>query len=472
MNFHLYDIHWRLSRPRSSANGTENRLKPSLPDIFRLKEALTVALFITLVLLAAAIRWWAAPISAGPDIAQFWAFARVFQLHGLNFYQYADASGNIFPFKYWAYVYPSPWLLILRICLFAVPGAQATNTMVDAAWRLAVKVPIILADMAIGCLLFWTVPGSKTRKLLFASLWLFHPTVWYNSAVFGQFDALAAVFVFASIIALVKQKYGNWLAFLLAGLAVTIKQHTLIIIAGMMAGSLYNSSFRSFLKNGIMLALPFVAFSIPFVLDGNLIPYARAVFLPAQAAAYQYPLDFAFSGTGSLLTHLHNVYGWNTENLLRYTAPVTALVLVAVLICCYWRKASPVQAALASFLVFVALFYRINYQYLVIYIPVALLAAAMTRYKGERIMTLVLALFPAVWLWLYDVTFWFTYLSPASPWIVPYFDKLGLAHRSEPYVYVIFAVTLMCLSLAYIILVLTRWNQARSGKEWERGQVG
>ena len=55
---------------------------------------------------AAYLRFWAAPLSAGVDVPQFWAFAKVFQQHGLDFYRYADANGDIFPTPGWGYVYP------------------------------------------------------------------------------------------------------------------------------------------------------------------------------------------------------------------------------------------------------------------------------------------------------------------------------------------------------------------------------
>src|SRR5271157_982365 len=75
------------------------------------------------LILAALIRLWAAAISAGPDVAQFWAFAKVFQAHGLDFYRYADAELSIFPMKGWAYVYPPVWLLISKVCLFFAPAS-------------------------------------------------------------------------------------------------------------------------------------------------------------------------------------------------------------------------------------------------------------------------------------------------------------------------------------------------------------
>ena len=99
--------------------------------------------------LAAFFRFWAAPLSAGPDIAQFWAFAQVFETHGLDFYQHADATDSSFPFLGWAYVYPPIWLLILWLCSLATPGSFASAEVIDESWRLAMKTPIIMADLAI-----------------------------------------------------------------------------------------------------------------------------------------------------------------------------------------------------------------------------------------------------------------------------------------------------------------------------------
>jgi hypothetical protein len=436
----------------------------SLTDLFKKRDIIFYILFGVALAAAGAARWWAAPISAGPDVSQFWAFAQVFHTHGIDFYRYAEATADIFPFKLWGYVYPPAWLLILGICLCFVPGVYASESAVDAAWRMAMKTPVIMADLAIGCLIFWAVPGSKARKLLFAALWLFHPTAWYESAVFGQFDAIAAVFLVAALIMLVKHR--DWLAFLMAGLAITVKQHTLIPIAGMMAASLNFYRRSELIKKCLVFIMPIIILSIPFLLTGNLVPYAKSVLLPAQAAGYQYPLDYAFSGTGSLLTYLHDVYGWETISIIKSIPYVTGLALAVVIFLCYRRKVNPLQAALASFLVFTALFYRVNYQYMVIFIPVALLVASMTVHRGERLMAIVLALFPAVWMWLFNVSFWFVYLEPPSQWVTPYLASIGMGERSAPEVYVIYAIILTLLSLAYVGLVLSRW----CGWEREEGQ--
>jgi hypothetical protein len=118
------------------------------------------------------------------------------------------------------------------------------------------------------------------------------------------------------------------------------------------------------------------------------------------------------------------------------------------------------QGALAGFLVFIGFYYRINYQYLVGYIPLAILLAARTQYKLERVFALVLAILPAVWLWLASTPWWFHDTIPGYTWVIPMFRHLGLLDRYLPdQVYVIFACMLMCLSLGYIVLAFTKWRQ-------------
>ncbi len=411
------------------------------------------------------IRAWAAPISSGVDIPQFWAFARVFQEYGIDFYRYADATMDIFPVKGWAYVYPPIWLLMLRLGLVAAPVEVVTETWVEASWRLAVKVPVIAADLAIGCLLYWAIPGPKWRKLLFAGLWLLHPTAWYNSAVFGQFDAVAAVFLVAAVIMLEKGRDG-W-AFLLAGLAVMTKQHTFIAVFMMLAVSARNVNWRRTVSNCGILALPVIILSIPFLLTGNFFNYARALFAPGQAAGYQDPLIYAFNGFSSLLTHLHNTWSWDTEVYIKYMFILLILAVIAAVLLIYFLKKSisPAQAALIGFLVLLCFTYRVNYQYLVVYIPLALLVASRTQYRSERIMGIIMALLPAAWLWLFDVSFWFYYISPAAPWAGPILERLGLTRLNIPdYAFVSLAGALTCVFLAYIACAFARWHKRQDEK--------
>lgn len=419
-----------------------------------------IAALVLVLALAAFFRFWAAPLSAGPDVAQFWAFAKVFQDHGLDFYRFADASLDIFSYHGWGFFYPPIWLLTLGLALLFVPSSMVAEHMIDTSWRIAMKSPIIVADLAIGMLIYWAVPGSRLRKLLFASLWLFHPTAWYESAVFGQFDAIAAAFLLSSVIMLMRGK--DRMAFLLAGLAVMTKQHTLIPIALMVVISARYMIKRRFLTNCSILVGTVILLSIPFLVTGNFYSYVHSLFFPGSTPGYQNPLVFAFSGSGALLTYLNNVFGWETSGLLAFSIPLLVITLIITAVLSYKKAITPLQGALVGFLVFISLFYRVNYQYMVILIPLAILQASRTHYRSERVFALVLAMLPAAWLWITNIPFWFNDHDPTYPWVTPILGRIGLQERYLPdYAYVSLAVVLMCLSLAYVVLTFLRWHQPK-----------
>jgi hypothetical protein len=418
-----------------------------------------VIVFGAALALAAFVRFWAAPISNGPDVNQFWAFAEVFHFYGIDFYRYADAKLIIFPTKGWIFVYPPVWLLVLGFVLLFVPSSNATVNMVDTGWRIAMKSPVILADLGVGILLFWAVPGPGWRKLLFASLWLFHPTAWYESAVFGQFDSIAAGLLLFSVIMLIR---GNdMLAFFLAGLAIMTKQHTFLSVAMMIIISARYLTKRRLLIDCVIVTGVIILLSLPFLVTGNLYSYGRSILFPGSAPDYQDPLCFAFSGIGSFLTYLHNILGWDTAVLLPDTIPVLLISLIIIAVLSYKKRITPLQGALVGFLAFIALHYRINYQYLVVYIPLALLQAARTPYRSEKAVVLAVALLPAVWIWLTNIPFWFD----NNPSVNNLLARIGLPERYLPdYAYVAFAMALMFLSLAYIVLVFWRWGPKHNGK--------
>lgn len=421
------------------------------------RNALQTLIFTAVLALAAVFRFWAAPLSAGQDVAQFWVFAQVFHAHGLDFYRYADAKLDIFPYYGWGFFYPPVWLLILGLALLFVPGSLVANHMIDTGWRVAVKTPVIAADLAIGALIYWAVPGSKLRKLLFASLWLFHPSAWFESSVFGQFDAIAVALLLAALILLMRGR--DRLAFLMAGLAIMTKQHTILAVAMMVIISARNMDRRRLLANGVVLLAPVVALSIPFLSTGNFYRYARSLFLPGGSPGYQDPLCFAFSGSGAVVTHLHNVFGWETSGVLNFNLPLLAAALAVTAILCYRKNVTLLQGALAGFLVFTGLHYRVNYQYLIIFIPLALLQAALTHYRSERIYALTLAVLPAIWLWITNVPWWFIDFDPKYTWVTPILTRIGWPERYLPdYTYVTLAVSIMCLSLGYVVLVFARWQ--------------
>jgi Gpi18-like mannosyltransferase len=64
-----------------------------------------------------------------------------------------------------------------------------------------VKLPGILADLAIGYLIY------KKRGLTLATVWIFNPVSWYNSAIWGGTDPIVNLLGFIAILALLEKKF-------------------------------------------------------------------------------------------------------------------------------------------------------------------------------------------------------------------------------------------------------------------------
>jgi len=408
------------------------------------------------------VRFWAVPLSSGPDVAQFWGFAELFRLHGADFYRYASGQSDLLAHQGWGFVYPPVWLILLGGAYLLIPDAQASLREIDVAWRWAEKTPIVIADLAVGALIYRAIPGALWRKLLFAGIWLLSPMVWYQSAVFGQFDAIATALMFGSFLLMEKGQV-RW-GFAAAGLAVMTKQHTLIPLAFMVLAFARIMEWRKLVSGLAVFAGVIIVVSVPFVVTGHLMDYVKNVLFGANAPGYQAPLPYAFSGTGAFLTWLHDDFGWNTLPLLRASIPVLIVALIGAGFVVYRRRISPLPAMLIGIFIFLSLFYRINYQYLVLYMPLALLMAARTRFVGEKVVSLAAVLYPIGWLWMFGTTLWFEFHEPVQSWVVPILDKIGLSRWWDipDSTYALYAGVLMGIFVWYVIGAFTRWRVRRN----------
>ena len=83
--------------PETSSTSVPKAAKQAKPAGNRLKRHLHVIILGIVLILAAVIRVWAAPTSAGTDVAQFWAFARVFQAARSGFLPLRECTARHFP---------------------------------------------------------------------------------------------------------------------------------------------------------------------------------------------------------------------------------------------------------------------------------------------------------------------------------------------------------------------------------------
>ena len=91
---------------------------------------------------------------------------------------------------------------------------------------LAMKFPMLVADLLIAFLLVLSVPQAS--KMLVASLWLLNPVTIYAVYGFGNFDVFPALALVAAFLCLDRKKWS--LAYLLVGMASGLKLFAVILL--------------------------------------------------------------------------------------------------------------------------------------------------------------------------------------------------------------------------------------------------
>lgn len=123
--------------------------------------------------------------------------------------------------------YPPGYMYVLWLvgAIGSLAGSGAAH-----ATLLLLKIPAILADIGIGALLY--IAGRRwfgiRAGLLAAALYLFNPVTWYDSALWGQVDAVGALVMLAALVLLVE----GWSepAAALAAFSLLIKPQDAIIL--------------------------------------------------------------------------------------------------------------------------------------------------------------------------------------------------------------------------------------------------
>ncbi len=134
------------------------------------------------------------------DLSQFWQWAQALGSHGPGTFYASTSSAN----------YPPAYMYVLwALGLLGNPAL--------------LKVPPMLADIAIGAMVYALATRWRGRRagLVAAALFLFLPVSWYDSALWGQVDAVGTAVSLAALLLLL----GGWseAALATAALAVLVK---------------------------------------------------------------------------------------------------------------------------------------------------------------------------------------------------------------------------------------------------------
>ncbi len=132
----------------------------------------------------------------------------------------------------------------------------------DNLYPAMLKLPSIFADLGIAYLIYKVISNKKLAKIA-ATIFLFNPVIWYNSAVWGQTDALVNFFAFWSFYLLTRKKLT--LAILIMAISIYIKISLLIFIPVFVILIIkQNHPFKNILYSVLLSAIFIGIITLPF----------------------------------------------------------------------------------------------------------------------------------------------------------------------------------------------------------------
>lgn len=184
--------------------------------------------------------------------------------------------GHIYDSRYpgWVPDYP-PFSLFLYTGVGYVTHALTGSFAHGPVFHALVKMPAILADLATTVLLFFVVReiGGVRRALAAASIYIFLPAVWFDSAIWGQSDAIYTLMICGALVCIAKGRFALFGS--LVALAFATKFQSII----------FAPLFVPFvLRNRRDLFTAVAAFSITAA--GILLPFFLTSSLPSVFASY------------------------------------------------------------------------------------------------------------------------------------------------------------------------------------------
>jgi hypothetical protein len=359
---------------------------------------------LTLIALSAlAVRLAVAPFTGHPwDVYVWIKSAEMFRAGFWNVYRVSEIPS--FPWGF--YSYPPVWLFVVTAAYVAVGGLSAGL----GALVLAIKAPIVAADLLVA---YWIyrlagllgMVGRK-RVLVFAAYAL-NPLPAFISGVWGMFDTIAVLFSLVGLELLIRQR--PVAAGLVIGIGTATKVFPVLLFP---LGLLWiRRTGPSTWKSG----------AVGFVTGAVAVPVAVSVpFLISDPSAY----------LEKLLMHTKNVGQFTYWTLLApltgtVAASVVSFIVFAIAYAFLLRKCSAEEPEPDSLVyysttvigVFLATSVKVNVQYLLWFLPLALLVVLQGERRAWReIATAIVVLEAAAILFLF-------YANLVTPFSL---DRLGV----------------------------------------------
>ncbi|MEM0381680.1 MAG: hypothetical protein QW580_03300 [Nitrososphaerota archaeon] len=293
----------------------------------------------------------------GWDLYVWFRTSELFLREQINIYSYPQFE--VFPWGF--YTYPPPWLYLIAAARYAsslLGGDRGVSILL-------IKTPIILADVLCGLVLWVTarrlgLDEGKAYEL--ALIYLLNPLTIFISGVWGMFDAIPALFTLLALTLLLSERVSA--AAISLGLAASFKIYPAILLPSILIIFLKENGLRRALTRFI---LPFssvlLLVSIPFL--SNLQNYLdKLLYHGSNVGQFTYwTLIGVFIGGGPSST-----IGW--------------ILFASTLGITLYRKytdttpSKDIATMMAGvFTLFLATSPKVNVQYLVLGLPLLLLAS-------------------------------------------------------------------------------------------------
>jgi len=320
-----------------------------------------------------------APFSGHGDLETFWFSAQRFMDASFHFYYYVHTPAGM-----WVYPPLSLWIVTGSYL------ASFASTAYDPAFLFLVKVPMIVADVAVAYVLYRLL-GDK-RGLLAATFWLANPMSIFITSIFGQLDPLVPALLAISILGLTRNKV--FPSAIVYGASIMTKQYAIFAAPPLIACLLRNRGRGDAFRFTLGIVVTAFLISFPFLLSGSREVYFKEIWLTRSGADYD-DLCCQFAGLFQFLSWLHYQYEMELLPLFHLSYPalfgMLGLVTGIALNC---KKMDYARSCLISMATFLSLSWYINPQYTVVFIPFTIYDVLA---HGSSRFWLIATLLPFLW---------------------------------------------------------------------------
>lgn len=164
--------------------------------------------------------------------------------------------------------YPPLSLGIFDVVGKIIGAGDTTFNEESMLFHIAIKIPGILADAIICVLLFFCLKRAGKRDiicLLGSLVYALHPAVIYDTAVWGQSDAIVVIFIVAALLAVASERW--ILSGVMCALALLSKPHAMLFAP--LFAYVFLLQPKAFVRAFSAFALTMFVALLPFALGGS-----------------------------------------------------------------------------------------------------------------------------------------------------------------------------------------------------------